>query len=63
MRVEGGCVRWTATSDPLHRYYRVYKDGKQIASTVTTGLPVPGMKPEDAKRFAVKSVDMWGNVR
>ena len=61
VRVEGGCVRWTATSDPLHRYYRVYKDGKQIASTVAACLPVTGTTPADAKRYTVKSVDKWNN--
>ena len=30
---------------------------------MATGLPVPGMKPEDAKRFSVKSVDKWNNIR
>ena len=63
IQLADGKLRWTAISDPLHRYYRVYKDGKQIASTVATGLPVPGMKPEDAKRFAIKSVDKWNNAR
>ena len=63
VRVEGGCVRWTATGDPLHRYYRVYKDGKQIASMVATSLPVPDAKPADASRFSVKSVDKWNNAR
>ena len=38
-------------------------DGKQIASTVATSLPVPDAKPADAPRFSVKSVDKWGNVR
>ena len=63
VRVEGGRVQWTATSDPLHRYYRVYRDGKQIASTVATSLPVPDAKPADATRFSVKSVDKWNNAR
>ena len=62
VRVEGGCVRWTAAGDPLHRYYRVFKDGRQIASTVATSLPVPDAKPADAFRFSVKSVDKWGNT-
>ena len=63
IRIAGGKLVWTANEDPAHRYYRVYKDGKQIASTVATSLPVPGMSPDDAKRFAVKSVDKWNNVR
>ena len=52
---------WTAAGDPCHRYYRVFRDGAQIASTVATSLPVPGAKPEDAPRFFVRSVDKWNN--
>ena len=63
VRVEGGRVQWAATGDPQHRYYRVYKDGKQIASTVAISLPVPDAKSVDAPRFSVKSVDKWNNVR
>jgi hypothetical protein len=63
IRIVDGKLGWAANEEPEHRYYRVYKDGKQIASTVATSLPVPGMKPEDAKRFAIKSVDKWNNVR
>jgi hypothetical protein len=72
VRVEGGCVRWAATGDPLHRYYRVYKDGKQIASTVATSLELGGAQSpatvSDAMNcvppvFSVKSVDKWGNFR
>ena len=63
LRIANGLLAWEPSEEPEHRYYRVYKDGKQIASTVAIGLPVPGMKSENAKRFAVKSVDKWGNVR
>ena len=58
VRIADGRLFWTATDDPVHRYYRVFKDGKQIASTVATSLPV---KVGDVSRFAVKSVDKWGN--
>ena len=48
---------WTPVADEYHRYYRVYKDGKQIASTVATELELtsPG------KGYTVKSIDAWGN--
>ena len=49
---------WTATKDPDHRYYRVYRDGKQIASTVATSLAVGSAKGT----YSVKSVDKWLNV-
>ena len=62
VRIVDGKLGWAANEEPEHCYYRVYRDGKQIASTVATSLPVPGMVPDDARRFAVKSVDKWGNV-
>ena len=62
IRVADGTLVWAANEEPQHRYYRVYKDGRQVASTVATRLPVPGMTPDDAKRFVVKSVDKWGNM-
>ena len=31
-------MAWNATEDANHVYYRVYRDGKQIASTVATSL-------------------------
>ncbi len=49
---------WTATKDPDHRYYRVYRDGKQIASTVATSLAIGSQKGS----YSVKSVDKWLNV-
>ena len=59
LRVADGRLFWAATDDPMHRYYRVYMDGRQIASTVATSLPV---KVDDVSRFAVKSVDKWNNI-
>ena len=59
IRVINGRLGWAANEDQEHCYYRVYKDGRQIASTVATSLPVDA----DASRYAVKSVDKWGNVR
>jgi len=54
--VKDGRVSWTATDDPHHRYYRVYCNGRQIASTVATQAkaPQPGV-------YTVRSVDRWGN--
>ena len=58
VRVANGRLVWSASAEPEHCYYRVYRDGKQIASTVATSLPV---KVNDVSRFAVKGVDKWGN--
>ena len=58
VRVANGRLVWEASVEPEHCYYRVYRDGKQIASTVATSLPV---KVDDVARFAVKSVDKWNN--
>jgi len=53
------CVlRWKASSSDDHRYYRVYRNGKQIASTVATRLPVGAAAAE----YSVRSVDKWGNL-
>ena len=61
LRVADGRLLWQAADDPAHRYYRVFRDGAQIASTVATSLPVPGAAPEDAARYAVRGVDQWNN--
>ena len=62
VRIANGVLSWAASKEPEHCYYRVYRDGTQIASTVATSLPVPGVVEGDLKRFTVKSVDKWGNV-
>ena len=58
VRLSNGVLSWSASAEPEHCYYRVYRDGKQIASTVATsldlGVPVPPV-------FSVRSVDKWGN--
>jgi hypothetical protein len=59
VKVVDGRLTWAPVDDPCHCYYRVHANGKQIASTVATSLPV---KVDDVVRFAVKSVDKWGNV-
>ena len=61
LRVADGRLLWQAADDPAHRYYRVFRDGAHIASTVATSLPVPGAAPEDAARYAVRGVDQWNN--
>jgi hypothetical protein len=61
LRIAEGLLSWTAADDAAHRYYRLFKDGKQIASTVATSLPVPDATPDDVKRYSVRSVDKWNN--
>ena len=51
-----GRLVWAPCADAEHVYYRVYKDGKQIASTVATSRPVDGKGD-----YRVTSVDKWGN--
>jgi hypothetical protein len=63
VKVVDGCLTWAPVDDPCHCYYRVYRDGKQIASTVATSLSVPNLTPNDVQQFTVKSVDKWGNER
>jgi hypothetical protein len=57
--VRDNCLSWRPCADPEHVYYRVYHDGRQIASTVATSLAVTGGR---SSSYAVKSVDRWGNV-
>ena len=72
VRIVNGRLTWASCEDPEHVYYRVFKDGKQIASTVATSLDLGGSQlaatASDAMNcvppvFVVKSVDKWGNVR
>lgn len=56
VRLDGGVLRWTASEEPEHRYYRVFRDGHQIASTVAAHLDVGA-----GGDFRVVSVDKWGN--
>ena len=48
---------WKACADQEHVYYRVYKDGKQIASTVAEYLKVD----DKTAKYQVYSVDKYGN--
>ena len=58
VKISRGKLTWHASPDEEHCYYRVFKDGAQIASTVATSLAVDA---SDAV-YAIKSVDRWGNV-
>jgi len=62
IKIAGGRLSWAPCEDPEHVYYRVFKDGRQIASTVATSLNLGGSQ-FTATVFSVKSVDKWGNIR
>lgn len=53
---DGGVLKWSGCKDAEHCYYRVYKDGRQIASTVATEY-----KTDGNGKYAVYSVDKYGN--
>ena len=57
-KAEDGKLTWNAVTDPNHCYYRIFADGKQIASTVACDLPIEN----EAAAYTVLSVDQWGNV-
>ncbi|MBP5542740.1 MAG: hypothetical protein ILM98_01585 [Kiritimatiellae bacterium] len=57
VRLDGGTLRWCTPDDPDHRYFRVFRDGEQIASTVADHLDVG-----EVGDFRVVSVDRWNNV-
>jgi len=61
--VDGDVLRWEASEDVDHCYYRVYCGGKQIASTVATSLNLRarGFACRRCEGFQVTSVDRWGN--
>ncbi len=65
VRLDGGVLRWKESTDTEHRYYRVFRDGKQIASTVAIALDLAskGVDPAaaTAASFRVVSVDRWNN--
>ena len=56
VRIADGKLVWTASKEPEHCYYRVYKDGKQIASTMATSLDL-GLENGQAVRSASRTVD------
>ena len=55
--VRDGVLSWKAVADADHAYYRVFRDGRQIASTVATSYRVK----DAGAAYAVVSVDRWGN--
>lgn len=59
VKIADGRLVWTPTDDPHHCYYRIYANGKQVASTVATSRAVD----DESATYEVKSVDKWGNVR
>lgn len=56
--VDKGMISWDACADNEHCYYRVFKNGKQIASTIETVLKAE-FDPND--KIEVCSVDIYGN--
>ena len=58
VRAVGNALRWRECKDAEHCYYRVYRDGEQIASTVATSVRIT---PDEAARYSVTSVDKYGN--
>ena len=61
LRIDAKRLTWTAATGKSHRYYRVYREGRQIASTVATSLPLSSTSSTDVSKYAVTSVDQWGN--
>ena len=57
IRFRNGLLTWKPSKDREHVYYRIFKNGEQIASTVGTSLQI-GVKGD----FKVISVDRWGNT-
>ena len=55
--LQGSRLVWKECADSEHCYYRVFKDGKQIASTVATELTVDDI----SAKYKVISVDKYGN--
>lgn len=58
IRAKGSLLKWKECKEPEHCYYRVYKDGKQIASTVATSIEIA---PDKGASWLVTSVDKYGN--
>lgn len=57
LTINDDVLSWAPAKSPNHRYYRVYRDGRQVASTIATNLRV-GM---DKAEYDVRSVDRWQN--
>ena len=61
IREENGKLQWDACEDEEHRYYRVYVDGRQVASTAAESLTLGNERKGNL--YEVFSVDKWGNCR
>ena len=59
VKVDGDKLVWDACLDQEHTYYRVYKNGKQIASTVAEYLTITDKNAD----YKVYSVDKYGNCQ
>ena len=58
IRINTNELLWNACEDSEHCYYRVFKDGVQIASTVANSIKILDTGAE----YKVISVDKYGNV-
>ena len=63
LRLEKGALAWDFSPDADHRFYRVYRDGRQIASTAATRFSRGIGASDDVSRYRVTSVNRWGNER
>lgn len=57
VRLEGCMLSWDISIDECHTYYRVFKNGAQVASTVANSIKVDDIMAE----YSVYSVDKYGN--
>lgn len=57
IQLNDNLLTWAPSTDCEHCYYRVFQDGRQIASTVAESLPVTGNG-----HYSVISVDRYGNA-
>ena len=60
LRIAGRVLAWEPSEEPEHRYYRVYKDGKQIVSTVATSLDLGGSQLAATASDAINCVPPGG---
>ena len=58
IKCKSGILQWDACSDPEHCYYRVFRNGQQVASTVALEYI---LEHPDGK-YTVCSVDKYGNA-
>ena len=58
IRLKGNKLIWRACADKEHCYYRVFKDGRQIASTVANSIEIL----DTGADYKVISVDRYGNA-